>query len=84
MVTKRRIHPRKGAGKGRGRPRAGRGLFDTIKHSGIISGLASHVPVIGGVASALLGSLGLGKRGRGKPVALHTAPNASSYGGIRT
>ena len=48
------------------RKKHGAGLWDTIKDSKIISGAASHIPILGPLAGSLLGAFGLGhKRGRG-------------------
>ena len=53
----------------------GRGLWDTIKDSKIISGAASHIPFLGPIAGSLLGAFGLGhKRGGG--------PRVNSYRGM--
>ena len=38
----------------------GKGLWDTIKNSKIISGAASHIPILGPLAGSLLGAFGLG------------------------
>ena len=57
----------------------GKGLWDTIKDSKIISGAASHIPFLGPIAGSLLGAFGLGhKRGRG-PASQNALVN--SYGG---
>lgn len=44
----------------------GRGLWDTVKDSKVISGAASHIPMVGPILGSLLGAFGLGhKRGSG-------------------
>lgn len=51
-------------------PARGRGLgnlFNTVKKSGVISGLASHIPLIGPVVGGLLSAFGLGRKGTRRP-----------------
>ena len=58
----------------------GKGLWDTIKNSKIISGAASHIPILGPLAGSLLGAFGLGSVRRSSRVA--GGPKIMPYRGM--
>ena len=71
MVKRKSTRNRNQGSRLLGSRKKGRGLWDTIKDSKIISGAASHIPFLGPIAGSLLGAFGLGhKRGRGHSNAL--------------
>lgn len=60
----------------------GRGLWDTIKDSKIISGAASHIPILGPLAGSLLGAFGLGNAQRRHYAGMGGAVNGRIDGSI--